>query len=136
MHLALALAVLEFWGGAATPRSMKAAEEIAQAIEDEAQGLDPFIVLAVVLAESEGNQNARGTHGEVGLMQVHPKAGHCPTKQLYTVRGNIACGVSVMRKARVRCGGQPERWLVAYNNPHRCGAAPYTKRVMRVFRRL
>lgn len=63
--LATAWFIFDYW------RDHRYDEEIARAAKQ--HGLSPFLVKAVVWRESRFNTYARGSSGEVGLMQVMPK---------------------------------------------------------------
>jgi soluble lytic murein transglycosylase len=62
--LAAAWFIFDYW------RDHRHDEEIARAAKQ--HGLSPFLVKAVVWRESRFNTYARGSKGEVGLMQVMP----------------------------------------------------------------
>ncbi|HEX4924852.1 MAG TPA: lytic transglycosylase domain-containing protein [Bdellovibrionales bacterium] len=51
--------------------------QIAEAIVAEANrhGFDPIFLIAVIKRESQFNAEARGRHGEIGLMQLKPSTG-------------------------------------------------------------
>ena len=58
-------------------RYKKQHAKIAQTIIDESlkYGFDPVFLLSVIQSESRFNPDARGGHGEIGLMQILPPTG-------------------------------------------------------------
>jgi hypothetical protein len=86
-------------------------------IASDRYGIDKRLIHAIILVESNGNPNAVGLHGEVGLMQLHPKSF---PKGPVEIGKNIMTGVSYMRTVRdmtidkVGC-----YWPIFYNTgPH------------------
>ncbi len=79
-----------------------------------ANGLDPSLVLAVIEVESNFNPNAVGsTHGEIGLMQLHPRFFPGAT---FSVEENIRLGVEYLaRLKRLKAATQGCGWFVSYN---------------------
>ena len=72
------------------------------------QGLDPALVVSVVLVESSGKPTARSPVGARGLMQVMPFwAGHwseCGT-DLYDIAGNLCYGTRILSEYLARFRG-------------------------------
>ncbi len=67
--------------------------------EAERRGVDPAMVTAILLVESEGNPTARSSVGARGLMQVMPGwAGrwHGCGRDLYDIAANICNGTSIL----------------------------------------
>lgn len=76
--------------------------------------LDPALVMAVIAVESNFNPNAVGTHGEIGLMQLHPRF-HVVHKG--DVAGNIRVGVRYLNHLRAVCSGRyGDAWFVCFNH--------------------
>ncbi len=62
--------VFDQWRG----KGKEQVAETVQALFEEAArfGFDPYFLLAVIERESRFNPNAKGQHGEIGLMQIKP----------------------------------------------------------------
>ncbi len=83
--------------------------------------VDPQLVIAIVLVESGGNPMARGSVGEIGLMQLRPE--YHPEAS-FNVDDNIRIGVGYLVEVRKIC--QPvygRYWFVCYNR------GPYASRL-------
>lgn len=104
----------------------KHAFEIAHAVINEASHhkMDPFFLLAVIKTESHFRIDARGTSGEIGLMQVRPQtakwlaaqAGLSPEKiNLYDPATNIRIGATYVSSLRKTFAGYSSRYIAAYN---------------------
>lgn len=106
--------------------SLGQARELARLILDECEkyGLDPFLVLAVIKAESSFSVSAVSEKGAIGLMQVKPStareiagelglefAGH---ESLHDPFLNVRLGIHYLGSLRARYRSI-ERALVAYN---------------------
>lgn len=99
--------------------------EIARAVIVEANHhkMDPLFLLAVIATESQFNINARGTHGEIGLMQVMPgtakwlapKVGLGNKFDLEEPVVNIRIGASYLAKLRQTFHHRSKRYVAAYN---------------------
>lgn len=128
----LALALVHLAG----PRGQALASDIHA--EATRAHLDPALMAAVAFRESGLRQSARGAHGEVGLMQIHPRGLAtllCQGLAVRTVRGNLACGARILAHVRARCGGSPDRWLSAYSG-RACGPSSYSARILATFRKV
>lgn len=79
--------------------------EVARALADgaEAHNLPAELVTAMALRESSGRQNARGTRGELGLMQVHPDTAVRFRCRLGTPGEQVECGCRVFARHLARC---------------------------------
>lgn len=77
-------------------------------------GIDPHLVLAIIDTESNFNIKAKGaSHGEVGLMQLHPK--YFP-KAKFDIETNIAQGTKYLAKMQKLCQSKyGDAWFVCYN---------------------
>jgi soluble lytic murein transglycosylase len=107
--------------------------EIARAVIIEANHhkMDPLFLLAVIATESHFNLDARGTHGEIGLMQVMPvtakwlapQAGLPAKFDLREPAVNIRLGATYFAKLRKTFKHKSNRYIAAYNmgvkNVHR-----------------
>lgn len=101
--------------------------------------LNPLLVFAVIKIESNWNQKAVGTQGELGLMQIHPKwhSGATTNPKL-----NLAIGSRFLKKTVVKCGPVVKNGLKCYNggisnktiNSNR-RAAIYAQKVEKEYRR-
>lgn len=98
---------------------------IARTIIVEAQKnkLDPFFLVAVILTESSFNPEARGRHGELGLMQILPKTGAWLAEKnnidgkldLRDPHMNIKLGAAYLAQLRERFDRVGNRYIAAYN---------------------
>lgn len=110
---------------AASPsRAFRLAELIVDAAEE--SDLDPLLVVAIAMRESSFNPaveslTRRGSRGELGLLQVHPKNGRALAmrpddcdRELNTARCQIVTGARWLAYSRSTCPGSTWRWLVSY----------------------
>ena len=91
----------------------------------QANGLDPYLVAALIRQESEFNPLAVSRANAVGLMQLLPSVGkslakkegekHFSTNELLDPATNLRLGTADLRKAIDRYSGQIEYALAAYN---------------------
>lgn len=93
-----------------------------------ANGMDYEFVRAVIFSESSFRVNAKGRHGEVGLMQVKPRTARAmgyrgTVNQLYLPENNIKYGVKYLRKAKAKGDGTICGTILKYN------AGLYSKRM-------
>ena len=63
-------------------------------------GIDPMLTKAIILNESNGNANAIGDKGEIGLMQLSPDYFY---GNLFDPRTNIKLGVRYLSKVKKEC---------------------------------
>lgn len=85
--------------------------------------LDPFFLVAVILTESSFNPDAKGGHGEIGLMQILPKTGVWIAKatkfkgkvNLKNPHVNIKLGAAYFAKLRKKFSRVGNRYIAAYN---------------------
>lgn len=101
--------------------------EITQTLitESQRQELDPIFILAVIQTESNFNTRAKGTSGEIGLMQILPRTGEWISKKyklpwngdnsLYDPITNIKIGVTYFAHLRSEFESRPYQYLPAYN---------------------
>lgn len=99
-----------------------------------AKGLQPRLVYAIIMVESNGDKNAIGKNGEVGLMQVRKK--FFP-KVTFDIENNIDIGTTYLRALKELCSHWGDAWFVSYNyGPSAKLMAPnktqYYKKVMAV----
>ena len=79
-------------------------------------GLDPELLLAVVMEESGGDPEAVSSKGAVGLMQLMPAtAAEVGVRDPKHPAENIAGGARYLQKMMDRFGGDRELALAAYN---------------------
>lgn len=93
---------------------------IAQIHEQYYPDVDPYIVLAVLEAESNYNPNVQSSAGAVGLMQVIPKyylrrAEPYGLNDIWDPYTNILCGMDFLNDLYWAYGSW-ERGLMGYNN--------------------
>lgn len=85
--------------------------------------MDPLFLLAVISTESKFNVDARGRHGEIGLMQVLPKtalwlaarAGYTEYFNLEDPATNIRIGATYLAQLRHKFNNNTRRYIGAYN---------------------
>jgi soluble lytic murein transglycosylase-like protein len=77
-------------------------------------GVDPSIAISVAQKESNFNQAARGSAGEIGIFQLKPSTANEVGKNPFDTQGNIEGGVLYLKKQFDRFGNW---WvaLAAYN---------------------
>ncbi len=90
-----------------------------------ANGLDPYLVAALIRQESEFNPGAVSRMNAYGLMQLLPSVGkalskkdgqrHFKTNDLLDPTINLKLGTQDLRKSIYRYGGQVDYALAAYN---------------------
>lgn len=80
---------------------------------------DPLLIVAMIMRESSFNEHARGSRGEIGLMQVMPGVAArfapdgCDVENDPTC--NIATGVAKLADVRdSTCPGSTWRWMASY----------------------
>jgi len=106
-------------------------------------GLDPRMVAAVIVVESEWTTKAQGKHNDLGLMQIIPDTARWIAKSLgmvdydlFDAQTNLTMGTWYL-KILFKEYGDWAQALAAYNGGPRAaqfGANhPYTQRVMRVY---
>ena len=103
------------------------ASSLSRMILKEAQGhdLDPVFVMAVIQTESRFQPLARGTHGEIGLMQLKPstaewiaKKNSIPWHGPHTLENpaqNVRIGIAYMAHLRDQMDHSANKYLSAYN---------------------
>lgn len=93
--------------------------------ESQKQGLDPIFILAVIQTESSFNPKARGSAGEIGLMQILPKTAEWIAKKykipwkgertLLDPAMNVRIGISYFAHLRANFESRAYHYLPAYN---------------------
>jgi soluble lytic murein transglycosylase len=93
--------------------------------DSKANGLDPYLVTALIRQESEFNPEAVSRANAYGLMQLLPSVGkslskkdgdrHFKTSELLDPSVNLKLGTQDLRKSIDRYNGQVEYALAAYN---------------------
>jgi soluble lytic murein transglycosylase len=93
--------------------------------DSRANGVDPFLVAALIRQESEFNPDAVSRKSAYGLMQLLPSVGkslakkdgerHFNTNELLDPSTNLRLGTQDLRKSIDRYNGQVEYALAAYN---------------------
>ncbi len=109
-------------GPGASPASRAAYSAIVNR-EAEKHGLPPALAQAVATIESGWNPAARGSSGEVGIMQVMPGTAAMlgfrgTAEQLADPETNIRLGVQYLSAAWVLAGGEPCTALMKYRAGH------------------
>ncbi|MGZ3797896.1 MAG: lytic transglycosylase domain-containing protein [Pseudobdellovibrionaceae bacterium] len=93
--------------------------------ECQKRDMDPVFILAVIQTESKFNTYARGTAGEIGLMQVLPRTGewmakkyHIPWRgshSLFDPITNIKVGIAYFAHLRAHFESRAHHYVPAYN---------------------
>lgn len=83
-------------------------------------GVDPDLIRSIMGVESDGNPDARGAAGEVGLMQVMPATARSvdpsvSTSDLWDPITNIDVGAHYLANQLARYGGDVAKAVSAYN---------------------
>jgi len=89
----------------------------------EAAGVPADLAEAVVKVESNFNPRARGSHGEVGLMQIKPSTARAigyrgTTAALYDPDTNLAWGMRYLARAYALADGDTCGAILRYNGGH------------------
>jgi len=102
--------------------------------------LPPDLIAAVIAHESAFRQDATGTLGEVGLLQL--KRGTLATRGfdhlsdvgLRQPRINIHLGARHMAHVRELCGvgSLALHWLSVYSGRRKCRSSPYSRAILRL----
>jgi soluble lytic murein transglycosylase-like protein len=105
----------------------KDASRISKAVIEESDkyGFDPLFLSAVIQTESGFSPTARGTSGEIGMMQLMPSTGtwiahefNLPWKGAQTLLdpvANIRLGAAYLSLLRERFGNDGRLYIPAYN---------------------
>lgn len=109
------------------PRLKHRVPELAQAIikESREHEFDPVFILAVIHTESMFDPHARGSAGEIGLMQILPKTAEWISnktsfpwrgdKSLFDPVTNVKIGIRYFAYLRSQFDGTAYHYLPAYN---------------------
>lgn len=94
-----------------------ASANIAQLIASAAaaNGVDPNLALEVAITESNLNQDAIGSAGEIGVMQLMPATAAGLGVDPRILASNVAGGVRLLAQLLAHYGGDPEKAVAAYN---------------------
>jgi hypothetical protein len=127
--------------------------EFAKYLSDasEQYGLDPWLLGAMAFRESGLNPFAVGTHGEKGILQLHPKNRHakglrfvqdeayrerCQHQAGACQREIVESAAEILASSLAKCGGDLEQALGMYNTGRCGGSANYARRVLQERTRL
>lgn len=112
---------------------------VVEMIEAEArhQHFDPQIAVAVATVESNLDQNAIGSHGEVGIFQILPRT--YPGANLFDLKTNIRLGIEHLKYWKRAC---PTIEGISFVNCYNSGfrkpkypmLRPYVRKVAAVMR--
>jgi len=112
----------------ATARGDNSNSTVVTIVRESAKhNIDPKLVAAIIKVESNWNVNAKGSVGEVGLMQMHPRF-HKDT--------SIRAGIEYLAFVRKHCPYKENlTWVSCYNqgltkHPKHPELLPYYKKVM------
>lgn len=108
--------------GRTSPRPALALAK-AIAVHAEAAGLPAELAEAVIRRESRFNPKARGSHGEIGLMQIKPATARAigyrgSAAGLYDVETNLTWGMAYLAGAYRLAGGDTCGTVLRYNAGH------------------
>ncbi|WP_293364980.1 transglycosylase SLT domain-containing protein [Phenylobacterium sp.] len=140
---ALALAILRLQHLPAVPGAAEVRARLLAPIILEAaahRGLDPILIASVIQHESRFVRTARGSAGELGLMQI--KRGtfatrgyeHLSDEALMFPRYNVMLGARHLARVRDVCAGKrgitdPLSWLSVYKGL-RCRPSAYSRAIV------
>jgi hypothetical protein len=127
--------------------------EFAKYLSDAGEqfGLDSWLLAAMAFRESGLNPFAVGTHGEKGILQLHPKNRHakdlpfvqddayrarCQHKAGACQREVVERGAEILASSLNKCGGNLEQALGMYNTGRCGGSASYARRALQERTRL
>ncbi|MFN3696426.1 MAG: lytic transglycosylase domain-containing protein [Pseudobdellovibrio sp.] len=109
-------------------QNQKDIENITKAILEESNKyeIDPVFIVSIIKTESSFNPNAKGTSGEIGLMQLMPKTGEyiaqkikmkhfAGSKTLRDPIKNIKIGVAYINYLREKFDNTAYKYVPAYN---------------------
>ena len=108
-------------------KSSNQAHRIADAIlrESKLRGFDPLFIMAVIAHESRFKVEARGSHGEIGLMQLKPATAAWVSRlnglrwdgceSLTNPVTNIRLGTRYLAMLRKKFDARDYHYLTAYN---------------------
>ncbi len=116
-----------------SPKSKKNYAKLVKTVAKK-HGVPTKIAMAVVQVESNFNPRARGSAGEVGLMQIKPATARGmgyrgSTKALYDPKTNLEWGMKYLAGAHQRASGDVCGTILRYNAGH------YAKRMNPISRR-
>ncbi|MFS4458327.1 lytic transglycosylase domain-containing protein [Bdellovibrio sp. HCB2-146] len=93
--------------------------------ESKSRDMDPIFVLAIIQTESQFNTYAKGTSGEIGLMQILPQTGEWIAKKynipwngpntLYDPIANVKIGIAYFSYLRSQFESRAHHYVPAYN---------------------
>ena len=90
-------------------------------------GLDPNLIVAVIMAESNGNPNSVSNKKAVGLMQLEPATAGLTRAQLLDPATNINAGAKYLSQQLTNTGGNLTQSLANYNaGPGRAKTKPWS----------
>ena len=124
----------------ATLRKYKYADKVA--LHARREGVPFKLAMAIIEIESSFRANAKGSVGEVGLMQIRPRTARGmgytgTTKALYDPDTNLRWGMKYLAEAHRRGGGTTCGTILKYNAGHYAKrmnpiSARYCRRVKKV----
>jgi soluble lytic murein transglycosylase-like protein len=137
-ELALAC-VLHFVAGGQSTQAcqQKQIPEIANAVQEASSEFDvpPALIAAVIYHESRFRKLARGSRGEIGLMQllrggaVRGRYQRMSFAQLADIRLNVRLGTAYLAEVLPKCSS-PAQGLARYNRGHGCMPSKYSTGVL------
>lgn len=79
-------------------------------------GVDPSLTKAMISVESKGNPFARGSQGEVGLLQIKPKYVKETALQLSQSCTNVMVGTRILKELKYKCKHTLDKtFIVCFN---------------------
>lgn len=99
-------------------------------------GLDPEIIKAIILEESNGDPNAIGDNGEsIGLMQIQPRWHRVEMEELgivdlFNPQENVILGCTILSKLYEQYGNYTDA-LSVYNSGNTEDGREYAERILR-----
>jgi hypothetical protein len=81
-------------------------------------GVDPYLVVAVIAAESRFNPNARSYKGAAGLGQLMPATAAAHGVDPYDAVANLEVAIRIIKSNLDKYAGRPDQWnlaLAGYN---------------------
>lgn len=97
-------------------------------------GVDPSISLAIIEVESSFKPEAKGKHGEIGLMQLKPKFFPGVSQDVHS---NLEYGIKYLSEVKRVCKGfKGTTWVICYNQGPRSARGITAPSRQRYYRRV
>lgn len=103
-------------------------------IQSQKHGFDPYLVMAIILVESNFNRHAVSKAGAYGLMQINYAVWKDELKinfkKITQVDYNIELGLTILKSYLQETSGDILRALILYNTGYKCISSTYHEKVI------